>query len=166
MNSSKNHAKRFTHLLIACFISLILCEASFAVNCASIITNATGDGVGCDCNDAESTTITTNERDITSGERTGNYGILQCANTSDTVCNVDISITSVNTTSPQYFKSVTTDATDYFKCDWVSGTGFSNGEIYVPTPPVIPTPISASILHFSEPTETFATIYKKIPLNQ
>jgi len=152
MKSIKNSVKPFARLSSALIIGLaILSETSFAGNCASIITNATATGAGCDCNDASSSRLTTNERDVTSGARTGNYGILQCLNAYDTVCNVNISIASINTTSPQYFKN--TSGTDYFKCDWASGTGFSNGSIYVPTPPT-PAPID---LHFSKQPETFAT---------
>jgi len=150
----KNSVKIFARLSSACLISLILSETSFGVNCDEITTIATASGAGCDCM-SELTAISTNERDTTTGARTENYGIKECTDDSDIVCEFDITIGTISIASPQYFKNITADATDYFKCDWNSGSGFSNGATYIPTPPPPPA-IRASILNFNQPAVIYS----------
>jgi len=71
--------------------------------------------------------------------------LLQCSDASDTTC-AAVANGSANSTSPQYYKNMS--GTDYFKCDWISGTGFSNGRVY--TPITAPTGLTAVVASATE----------------
>jgi len=126
----------------ACFISLILCEASFAANCASVQAS-NGD---CTCGDASGNQSYAT-RSPSDNSLISQWDVLQCSDASDTTC-AAVSDGSTNSTSPQYYKN--TSGTGYYKCDWTPGTGngFSNGQLY--TLVVAPTLLTATVASATE----------------
>ena len=119
-------------------------EASFACDSVSL---GTITGGACDCV-VSGSVVAGVTRNTTTGAEAGSGAVTQCSNASDTVCSI-ATAGSTSTASPQYYKH----SSGYYRCDWASGAGFSNGVLYTPGATV-----SAPIdLHFSKEVETFAT---------
>jgi|WetSurMetagenome_2_1015567.scaffolds.fasta_scaffold48389_2 hypothetical protein len=159
--SESSSIRKFICLSSACFISLILCEASFAANCATAVVSGGAPSLSsCDCNDSGGVGVVglqvsyssgTSPYPVTGGGGT-NLGL--CTNGTDTTCSGSIttgsSTLSFSGTTTYYFKNKL--GTNYFKCD-LSSSGFSNASVYT-----IGGAVSAPIdLKFNKQVETFAT---------
>jgi len=120
---------------LGCVGFAMLCQSSFA--CDSVNLNG-----GAECSCVEGTPVAGISRNITTGAVDVSIGITQCSSTSDTTC---AAVIGPSTASPQFYKHTS----GYYKCDWVSGTGFSNGVTY--TPGAVTT-VSAPIIILDKPT--------------
>jgi len=70
--------------------------------------------------------------------------VLKCSSSSDTTCSV--SLTAPVTAGVVYLKNTSSGATDYYKCTWTNGSGFSAGSAHIPSPPTptAPTGLTAT----------------------
>jgi len=129
-------------------------EASFAGNCNG--TNFSTNSTECACQDASFA-----NQALASRAPSGGGGInpnapgtiLQCSGLSDTTCGA---IVVDDTSSPQFYKNTSTAPAQYFKCNFLVGSGFVSASMY--TPGGGGGAVSAPIdLHFSKQVETYST---------
>ena len=123
---------------LGCVGFAMLCQSSFACDSVSL-----AGGMGCYCN-VGGGPVAGVMRDATTGAEIGLGAVTQCLSASDTTCATNPA-GGTSTASPQYYKH----SSGYFKCNWASGAGFSNG---VPYAPGAGTTVAAPIITLDKPT--------------
>ncbi len=151
----KNSVKTFTRLSsVLCVGVALFGEVSFAANCSYVSVDA-GYGNGlCMCVDGG---YVESQMGYQLGDNAAaglGMSVQVCSSSSDTTCSV--SLTAPVTAGVVYLKNTSSGATDYYKCTWTNGSGFSAGSAHTPS-----VAISAPIFNFNRPAEIFASEVEK-----